>query len=147
MGYIVLQLLLYNDASGFNKPTNTDISLNKERSNIIGRKNLFVFPVLPFLERKLDGNYTRILRAIFNKSWQQHPSKIQLYGHQPPIMKSIQVRRTRPQDTAGEAETSSYVMYSYGPPHMADQKQDDQLDHTYGSYERVWDVALKTCRR
>ena len=26
------------------------------------------------------------------------------------------------QDTAGEAETSSWVMFSYGPPHMADQK-------------------------
>ena len=22
-------------------------------------------------------------------------------------------------------------MYSYGPPHMAEQKQDDQLEHTY----------------
>ena len=28
------------------------------------------------------------------------------------------------QDTAGEAMTSSLVMYSYGPPHMAEQKQD-----------------------
>ena len=35
------------------------------------------------------------------------------------------------QDTTGEARTSSYVMYSYGPPHMAKQKQDDQLEHTY----------------
>ena len=25
------------------------------------------------LEKKLDGNYTRMLRAILNKSWQQHP--------------------------------------------------------------------------
>ena len=37
------------------------------------------------------------------------------------------------QDTAGEAGTSSYVMYSYGPPHMAKQKQDDQHEHTYSS--------------
>ena len=29
------------------------------------------------------------------------------------------------QDTAGGAGTSSYVMYSYGPPHMAELKQDD----------------------
>ena len=27
------------------------------------------------LEKKLDGNYTRILRAILNKSWRQHPHK------------------------------------------------------------------------
>ena len=36
-----------------------------------------------------------MLRAILNKSWQQHPTKHQLYGHLPPITKTIQVRRTR----------------------------------------------------
>ena len=44
------------------------------------------------LEKKLDSNYTRMLRAILNKSWQQHPTRHQLYGHLPPIMKTIQVR-------------------------------------------------------
>ena len=47
------------------------------------------------LEKKLDGNYTRMLRAILNRSWQQHPTRRQLYGHQPPITKTIQARRTR----------------------------------------------------
>ena len=47
------------------------------------------------LERKLDGNYTRMLRAVLNKSWRQHPTRHQLYGHLPPITKTIQVRRTR----------------------------------------------------
>ena len=46
-------------------------------------------------EKKLDGNYTRMLRAILNKSWRQHPTKHQLYGHLPPITKTIKVRRTR----------------------------------------------------
>ena len=46
------------------------------------------------LEKKLDGNYTRMLRAILNKSWQQYPTRHQLYGHLPPITKTIQVRRT-----------------------------------------------------
>ena len=45
--------------------------------------------------KKLDGSYTRMLRAILNKSWRQHPTKHQLYGHLPPITKTIQVRRTR----------------------------------------------------
>ena len=45
-------------------------------------------------EKKLDGNYTRMLRAILNKSWQQHPTKHLLYGHLLPITKTIQVRRT-----------------------------------------------------
>ena len=47
------------------------------------------------LERRLDGNYTRMLRAELNKSWRQHPTRLQLYGHLPPITKTIQVRRTR----------------------------------------------------
>ena len=47
------------------------------------------------LEKKLDGNYTRMLRAILNKSWRQRPTRHQLYGHLPPITKTIQVRRTR----------------------------------------------------
>ena len=51
------------------------------------------------------------------------------------------------QDTAGEARTISSVMYSYGDPHMAKQKQDDQLEHTYSCYVRIRDVALKTCQK
>ena len=47
------------------------------------------------LKKKLDGNYTRMLRAILNKSWRQHLTKYQVYGHLSPIMKNIQVRRTR----------------------------------------------------
>ena len=38
-------------------------------------------------------------------------------------------------------------MYSYVHPHMAGQKQDDQHEHTYSSYVRIRDVALKTCQR
>ena len=44
---------------------------------------------------KFDGNYTRMLTAILNKSWRQHPQKQQLYGHLPYITKTIKVRRTR----------------------------------------------------
>ena len=36
-----------------------------------------------------------MLRAILNKSWRQHPTRHQLYGHLPPITKTIQVRQTR----------------------------------------------------
>ena len=43
----------------------------------------------------IDGNYTRMLRAILNKSWWQRPTRHQLYGHLPPITKTIQVRQTR----------------------------------------------------
>ena len=47
------------------------------------------------LKKKLDGNYTRMLRAILNKSWRQHPTRHQLYGHLLHIAKTIQVIRTR----------------------------------------------------
>ena len=47
------------------------------------------------LEKKLDGNYTRMLRAILNKSWRQHPTRHQLLGHLPTITKPIRVRHTR----------------------------------------------------
>ena len=36
-----------------------------------------------------------MLRAILNKSWGQHPTKQQLFGHQLPTSKTIQVRQTR----------------------------------------------------
>ena len=48
------------------------------------------------IEKKLDGNSTRMLRAALNKSWRQHPSKQQLRDHLPLILKTIQIRRTRP---------------------------------------------------
>ena len=38
---------------------------------------------------------TTMLRAILNKSWKQHPTKQLLYGHLPPITKSIKIWRTR----------------------------------------------------
>ena len=47
------------------------------------------------IEKKLDGNYTRMLRAVLSKSWKQQSTKPQLYGHLPPITKTIKIRRTR----------------------------------------------------
>ena len=35
-------------------------------------------------------------------------------------------------------------MYSYGSPHMAAQKQGDQLERTFSSYVRIQDVVLNT---
>ena len=47
------------------------------------------------MEKKLDGNYSRMLRAILNNSWRQHPTKQQPYGHLPPVRKTSKIRRTR----------------------------------------------------
>ena len=91
------------------------------------------------LEKKLDGNYTRML----NKSWWQHPTRRYL----PPITKTIQVRRAR---HAGHCWRSKNELVSdvlLWTPHMAQQKQDDQPELTYSSYVRTRDVTQKTCRR
>ena len=48
-----------------------------------------------FMNRKLYSNCTRILQTVLNLSWRQHPTKQQLYGHRPPILKTIQTRRGR----------------------------------------------------
>ena len=96
------------------------------------------------LEKKLDGNYTRKLRAVLNKSWRQHPTRHQLYGHLPPITKTIQVRRPRHCWRSKDELISDVLLWT---PHMAVQKQDDQLELTYSNYVRTQDVTLKTCRR
>ena len=96
------------------------------------------------LEKKLDGNYTRMLRAILNKFWRQHPTTHQLYGHLPPITKTIQVRQTR---HAGHCWRSRDELISdvlLWTPHMAVRKQDDQHEHTFSSYVRIRGVVLKT---
>ena len=46
-------------------------------------------------KKKLDENYTTMLRAVLDKSWKQHRTKLQLYNHLPSISQIIQVRRTR----------------------------------------------------
>ena len=64
------------------------------------------------LEKKLDSNYTRMLRAILNKSPRQHPTKHQLYLHLPPITKTIQVWWTRHEGHCWRSrdELISYVL-------------------------------------
>ena len=46
----------------------------------------------PVHEEKLDGDNTKILRAVLNKSWKQHPTKQHRYDHLPPISQTIQAR-------------------------------------------------------
>ena len=95
---------------------------------------------------KLDGNYTRMLRAILNKSWRQHPTKHQLYGHLPPITKIIQVRRTR---HAGHCWRSRDELISdvllwiptYG------RAKAGRPARTYSRYVKIRDVVQRTWRR
>ena len=93
------------------------------------------------MEKKLDGNYTRMLRTILNKSWRQHPTKQQLYGHQPPITKTIKVRWTRHTGHSWRSKEDLISDVLQWTP-----SQDNQLEPTYSSSVPMWDVVLKTCR-
>ena len=98
------------------------------------------------LEKKLDGNYTRMLRAILNKSWQQHPTRHQLYGHLPPITKTIQAKQTRHAKHCWRSKDeliSDVLLWTptYG------QSKAGRPARTYSSYVMIQDVTLKTCQR
>ena len=88
-----------------------------------------------------------MLRAILNKSRWQHPQGTNYTATYLPSWKLSKLDDQDMQDTAREAGTSSLGMYFYGPPHMAEQKQEDQHEHTYRRYVRIRDVTLKTCQR
>ena len=83
------------------------------------------------LEKRLDGNYTRMLRAILNRSWRQYPKSISCTATNHPSQKLSKLDEPDMQDTTGEVGTCSLVMYSYGPLHIAEQKQGDQIEPTY----------------
>ena len=99
------------------------------------------------LVKKLDGNYTRMLRTILNKSWRQHPTRHQLYGHLPPITKTIQVRRTR---HAGHYRRSRDKLISdvllWTPTHGRAKAGRPAWTYIQQLCEDT-DVVLKTCLR
>ena len=99
------------------------------------------------MEKKLDGNYARMLRATLNKSWRQHPTKQQLYGHLPPIKKTIKVRQTRHAGHCWGGRDELIGELLLLTPSMAEQKQSDRLEPTYISSVRIRDVALRTCQK
>ena len=97
------------------------------------------------MEKKLNGNYTRMLQAILTKSWRQHPTKQQLYDHLPSITKTIQVRRTR---HAGYSWRSREELISdvflWTPKHGRAKSR--RPARTY-KRQLCEDTALRTCRK
>ena len=81
------------------------------------------------LEKKVDGNYTRMLRAILNQSWRQHLTRHQLYGHLLPISKTIQARRTRHAGHCWRSRDELIRDVLLLTPTYGRAKQDDQLEH------------------
>ena len=100
------------------------------------------------LENKLDGNYTRMLRAILNKSWRQHPTRHQLYGHLPPITKTIQVRRTRHVGHCWRSRGWTHKWCTFMDPHtwVCKSRMTSTNIHS-ATMVRIRDVVQKTCLR
>ena len=77
-----------------------------------------------------------MLQTVLDKPWKQHPIKLQLYSHLPPISKTILVRRIR--DIAGESRTKSSVMFFFGLLHMdvpvLDDPEEEYLQQLYAKY-------------
>ena len=95
------------------------------------------------LKKKLDGNYTRMLRAILKSLGGNTPQGTNYTDTSLSSRKLYKLNEPDTQDTAEEARMNSSVVYFY----MAKQKQDDQLEHTFCSYVKIRGVALKTCQR
>ena len=88
-----------------------------------------------------------MLWAILNKSWRQHPTRRQLYGHLPSIMKTIQVRRTRHAGHCWRSRdelTSDVLLWT---PTYGQAKAGRPAGTYFSSYVRIRDVAWKTCQR
>ena len=99
------------------------------------------------MEKKLDGNYIKMLRAIFNKSWRQHLTKQQLYGHLQPITKTTKVRRTRHVGHCWRSwdKLISDVLLRCSL-RVDEQRLYDQLEPIYKSSVLIQDVAWRICR-
>ena len=98
------------------------------------------------MDALLDSNCTRMLRAILNKSWRQHPTKHQLYSHLPPIMKTIQVRQTRHARHCWRSkdELISDVLL-WTPTYGRAKARRPARTYIRQLYEDT-DIALKTCQ-
>ena len=78
-------------------------------------------------EKKVAGNYTRMLRTVLNKFWKEHTKKQQLYGHLPPISQTLQERRTH-------ARTNSYRLLHMDMSMLVDQQRCNYISSLQTQY-------------
>ena len=92
----------------------SDLSVKIRRNSLLPAvMSILLYGCTPWtltkrIVKKLDGSCTRILRAAQNKSWKQHHTKQQLYGHPTLISKIIQVRQTH---THTHTHTHTYILH------------------------------------
>ena len=99
----------------------------------------------------MEKNLTAITEECCEQYWTSHrdttpqSSSYMATYHPSPKLSKLDEPDTR--DSAGEEGTNSRVMYSRGPVHMDEQRQDVQLKPTYSSSVPIRDVALRICRK
>ena len=99
------------------------------------------------LEKKLDGNYIRMLRAILNKSWMQHLRRHQIYSQLPPITKTIQVRRIRHAGRCWRSRDELISDVLLWTPTYGRARAGRPARTYIQQYGRIRDVALKICQK
>ena len=109
--------------------------------------SILIYGCTNCMEKKLNNNYTRMLQAILNKSWRQHPTKHQPYSYLPPITKTIKVRRTR---YAGHCWRSRDELISnvlLWTPTYGQAKAGRPARTYIQQLCEVWDVALRAYQK
>ena len=100
------------------------------------------------MEKKLDSNHTKMLRATLNMSWKQHLQNRSCTATYHPARKLSKLDEQDMRDTAGKVRTSSKAIYLCGPLHMDEERHGNKLESIYSSSVPIQDVALKTsCER
>ena len=92
------------------------------------------------LEKKLDGNYTRMLRAILNKSWMHlSPQGTNYTATYLPSRKLYKLDELDMQDTVGEVGTSDVLLWT---PTNGDR--DEMINHIINECSKLAQKAYKT---
>ena len=93
------------------------------------------------IEKKLNGNCTRMLPVEMNKSRKQYLTKQQLYGHLPLISKNIQAQQTRHAGHCWGSKNeliSKVLLWTLSPRRAS---LGDLLELIYSNSVRTQDVA------
>ena len=79
------------------------------------------------LKNRLNGSYTRKLRAALNKSWKEHLTNEEFYKRIPMVTETIRKQPMRFADIVGEPITNWLALYYSGNLNMVNGHVDAQL--------------------
>ena len=94
------------------------------------------------LDKILNGNYTRMLSTILNRSWKDHPNNKEIYGNIPDICTSIRQQRLRFSGHCWRSKlelTSDVIIWQ---PTHGNRKKVDPAGPTSISWWMIYSVML-----